>query len=343
MYEINYSGLQPIAAECALVIFGISPAEMLSDERRRLESWQRQVFYGDMRYMARPAELLSDPLRLLPMARSVVSFAAGYSMARLPSRRSGYGLDYHEVLKRRIQLFVSRVQEQLGRRITHRVFVDAVPLLERGLGARAGVGFVGKSTMLIRPGTGSFFFLGEVLWELEVSGVSGGGGGCGCCERCLAACPSGALTAERTLDARRCVAYLTIEKRGMLAQWERRALGEWLFGCDICQECCPFNHAGLKAARAGALRECEADEGVGPLLSLPALLEIRSEEEFARTFGGTALMRAGREGLLRNAAAVAANTKAGECVAALRGAAERDSSQVVREHARWALSELGER
>jgi epoxyqueuosine reductase len=200
--------------------------------------------------------------------------------------------------------------------------------------------------MAIVPGRGSFFLLGEILWELEIvdqeskeSAVSH----CGRCSNCLTLCPTQAFVSERVLDARRCISYLTIEKRGAFTHTERSWLGEWVFGCDVCQEVCPFNYVSLKKGQRASIEEFNAEQGVGPVLDLRQVLTIRSHDEFVGYFGGTALMRAKREGLLRNAAVVAANTGAVELIEPLRLAVRDDQSPIVRQHAVWALTNLGVR
>ena len=173
--------------------------------------------------------------------------------------------------------------------------------------------------------------IGERVKEVESS--------CGSCSKCQIGCPTGALVSDYTLDARRCISYLTIDKRGVLEEWEREAIGEWIFGCDICQEVCPFNHTTMKIGRRVALSEFSPEEGAGKELLLSEILSIRSDEEFVQRFGGTPLMRTKREGLLRNAAVVAGNTRSVATVVALKEACN-DKSEVVREHAEWALGKI---
>ena len=351
MPSLSLKELNSCAAEQGLHIVGYCGAEPLSQARQRLVKWQERGFAGELAYMERDPDLLCSPSRLLEGARSVVAFSLWYGSQPAPPREEGYGRvaryawgrDYHRVLKRRLTAFVERVETQLGSSLQWRVFSDAVPLLERGLAARAGLGFVGKNSMLIRPGIGSYFFLAEVIWDLDLSledALPVFEEDCGSCQRCIDQCPSDAIVEPFTVDARKCISYLTIEKRGSLTAWEREALGEWVFGCDICQDVCPFNHTALKFGREPDLDEFRAINGSGGLLKLDELLDIRSAYEFERRFAGTALMRAKREGLLRNAAVVAANTFSYTSLAALRSAAQEDSSAVVREHSLWALGRL---
>jgi epoxyqueuosine reductase len=204
--------------------------------------------------------------------------------------------------------------------------------------------------MLIVPRAGSFLFLGEVLWDLVITdlpdlalGERAGekqSANCGTCSRCIDRCPTQAFVSERVLDASRCISYLTIEKRGELNEAEREWLGEWVFGCDVCQDVCPFNAAPIKLKLPPDLEEFNPQRGVGQGINLAEVLEIRSDNDFVKRFGGTPIMRTKRAGLLRNAAIVAANKNATVLIPALSRAAIEDSSALVRQHAVWALSKL---
>jgi epoxyqueuosine reductase len=313
-----------------------------------------------MDYMLRKPELLCAPERLLEqwqdreLGWSILSVFCRYDTRNAPVFRVGYGRvaryawgkDYHRQLRRALGTFVKNLQTELGWAFPHRVFTDAVPLLERAIAARAGLGFIGKNTLLIRPGTGSFGFLGEVLLPIRIEGeerVANRPGTCGTCTRCQSACPTGAFKAEYQLDARRCISYLTIEKSGLFNAWEREALGSWIFGCDICQEVCPFNHAPLKIGAAPELPKLGSEFGVGPLLELSSVIAMRDDGEYLRRFQGTPLMRAGRENLIRNACCVAVNTGAYSVLPALRGGVRLESDPVARATMVWALSRLSER
>jgi epoxyqueuosine reductase len=347
--KISLSTVQELAAQVGLLVVAVADCAPLSDDEARLCGWQERGFAGDLHYMQRDPQLLSNPRRVMPEAQSVVVVGVPYDATRSrPLKinegrvaRYAWGRDYHRVIRKRLDLFVASVAKLRGSSVQHRLFSDSVPLLERGLAARAGLGFIGKNTMLIVPRAGSFLFLGEVLWDLEVTDLPTHSqlppsAGCGSCSSCIDQCPSQALVSERVLDARRCISYLTIEKRGTLEIQERLWLGEWLFGCDVCQEVCPHNFVALKTGRSASLAELSAGAGVGEALSLSELLSIRTEELFLNAFAGTALMRAKREGLVRNAAIVAANKHAEHLLPLLSQVAQEDCSGVVRRHALWA-------
>jgi epoxyqueuosine reductase len=352
MTTLSCRDIERLAASHGFSVPGIVAASLaLPDEAgKMLTLWLERGYQGSMSYMARAARGIADVRRLFEAAQSIVVLSVDYERGPAPPARAGFGRvaryawgrDYHRVIRRRLLAFVKAVEAHVGRAVHSRVCCDAIPLLERAYGNAAGLGFLGRNTMLIRPGAGSFFFLAEVLWDLEIEGAAemAAGGRCGECERCLSACPAGALTGECLLDARKCVSYLTIEKKGELSWQERELLGEWLFGCDLCQEACPHNRAALVDRAPLDFPELGAGHGCGGLLELGMVLGLRTREQFVKRFAGSPLMRAGREGLLRNAAVVAANTAAFHLQEAVVEAAEGDAAAVVRQHALWALFKM---
>jgi epoxyqueuosine reductase len=310
-----------------------------------LEAWDAAGFAGEMGYMRRGAALLADPRRLAPTARSLLTLAVDHASGTPPPRPPGagrvaryaWGRDYHDVVRPRLEALVLRVARAEGRTLAARVFTDAVPLLERAAAARAGLGFVGKSTNLLREDAGSRFFLAEILWDLDLppSGVANAAS-CGTCRRCLDACPTGAFEGPFRLDARRCISYWTIEARGPIPRDLRPRLGEWVFGCDVCQDVCPFD----RFPRRDAWPELRAEAGVGPHLGLVETLSIEDDAAFRDRFAGTALLRPRRAGLLRNAAVVAGNVGCVDATDVLERRARTDSAPLVRGHALWALARL---
>lgn len=354
--SLAYSSLQEIARQVGLVVVAVSDTAALEADRGFLESWQEQGCAAELHYMQREADLLASPLRLLSSARSIVVFGVPYDAVKTRElgpdegrvARYAWGRDYHKVLRKRLEAFVKGVEAHIGRTVEHRLFSDSVPLLERALARKSGMGFIGKNTMLIAPRIGSFLFLAEVLWALDVevpalNQPQSSSAGCGSCSRCLDDCPTGAFVSERVLDASRCISYLTIEKRGALTQQEREWLGDWVFGCDRCQEVCPHNFVTLKRGRRASLPELSASAGVGETLLLSEVLGMRTDERFRERFAGTALMRAKREGVLRNAAVVGANKHATHLLATLEEAVSSDSSPIVRQHALWSHAVISKR
>lgn len=363
MPSIDLQYLSALLSEKGLALFSVDNGEPLTTDADRLKSWQSSGYAAEMQFMQRDPGLLSEPKRLMPALRSVWVLGLRYACNQSQERPAGYGrvaryawgLDYHSYNK---ELFAPVLQElrlQFGASFEFRIFSDAVPLLERALARRSGLGFIGKNTLLIRPGVGSFFFIAEILTNLEVHNVESAKPafrGCSTCTRCINHCPTGALEPYQ-LDARKCISYLSIEKRGFLSDWESQALGEWVFGCDLCQEVCPFNHsaqqiseevieigARSRSSRSSVMPGFLPEHGVGPLLRLAELLQLRTNSAFKQRYSTSALMRAGRKGLLRNAACVAANTQADFLRPALLLAAAEDSVVSVRWHALKALIEI---
>ncbi len=317
-----------------------------------LASWQAEGFAGTMKFMQQKPEHYSEILRLLPGALSVLCFVLPYSAGPGRAMPPGYGRvsrfawgrDYHLVLQERLELFLARVREHLPGRAepAYRVCVDAVPMFEKSIARRTGRGFIGQNSLFIWPGLGSYLFLAELIWDLRcepqpVLNAAACPGECANCSSCMQCCPARALVRPYVLNARRCIAYLTIEKRGLLNAEEQHTIGEWIFGCDRCQEVCPFNSPD---GRADVCAEFSPQAGAGPWLALEDLFVLRSNAEFAARFSGTSLMRAGREKLLRNACCVAANSRYFPGIAHLIRIMQEDSSAVLREQAKNALAKL---
>lgn len=354
MTTLTLEEVRSLAAEVGLSVVSVTTADDLEGAREHLEAWQRDGLAAEMEYMKRSPELLASPLKLLPTARSIVTIAVFYErVPRLPLERGhgrvaryAWGRDYHKVLRRRLERLVKVTEQRLGHSVQCRVFADSVPLLERALANRSGLGFIGKNTMAILPKEGSFFFLGELLWDVAVESpppTPSSPAHCGSCSRCISQCPTGAFVKERVLDAGRCISYLTIEKRSALTVQEREWLGEWLFGCDVCQEVCPFNVVPLKKRSESYASELGREYGIGPSLSLERVLTIKDDAEFSKIFQGTALMRAKRIGLARNAAIVAANTHAEHLFPLLCELGQYDPAPLVRRHALWASAVVASR
>jgi epoxyqueuosine reductase len=306
------------------------------------EAYRRWLARGDhagMAYLERNVGLRLDPRGLLEGARSALVVGRRYAPAGPPPggdlwprvARYARGEDYHRTMRDRLRGVAAAIEERWPGTRT-RVCVDTAPLLERELAARAGLGAVGKNTNLLSPEIGSWFLLGEVLTTLELPSDPPVADLCGRCTRCLDACPTGALPEPYRLDAGRCISYWTIEHRGEIPAAIRPAVGEWVFGCDVCQEVCPWNRpdgetrAGAEFEPSPARRE----------LDLVGLLEI-DEPEYLERFRGSALRRARRDGLRRNAAlALAGRGDAASRAALCRAAA--DPAPEVAGAAAWAAA-----
>ena len=330
-----------LARRHGLELVGVTGAEPMDEDRRRMDASVAAGRMGRMDWMggARPA-LATDPRAQDPGARSVIVVAAPYAGADragwdptpdalrdalAPVLESGpaepagriaryaVGTDYHAALRTRLEALATDLRAA-GLPAGDLAYVDDRPLAERALAARAGLGWIGKNTnLLTHSRAGSWVFLGAILSSADLPADEPVRTSCGSCTRCLSGCPTGALVAPRTIDARRCISYLTIEHPGALSPWEAAALGDWIFGCDVCQEVCPVN---ADADDGGALRV--------PLLPLIRWLLPLGTRAVARELRATALTRAGRHRLLRNAIAAVGN--AGELSIEARGLLERAAS-----------------
>lgn len=348
---IRASLLNECAKGAGLQVLGVSNVEPLTNDTRRLRIWQDAHYSAEMQYMRRDPQALSDIRSIFPAAQSIIMTAISYEAAPISECPKGYGKvaryawgkDYHVLIPKRLTYFGQLLLE-CESSLSFKVFSDAIPLLERAFAHKAGIGFIGKNSMLISLGIGSFTLLGGIALSIPVEEIvkRSHSGSCGPCTRCKDNCPTEAIVSDRIIDARKCISYLTIEKRGMLTPWEREALGEWIFGCDICQEVCPFNHKSLKKGQAPALSQLSQHYGVGPFLSLKDLFSLNSNEKFKVQFRETPLLRPKRAGLLRNGLAVAANTNSLELVGAIRELINEDPADTIRATAAWALWKLGE-
>jgi epoxyqueuosine reductase len=348
--------LEAKAREMGLVGMGIAPPTP-SAHASLYRSWLERGLHGEMRYLSRAdAVARREDLGLtLEGIRSVVVVAQEYFQRDAPGvpedaargvvARYARGADYHDVLKDRLLdllLWLRAEAQALGvaPEVCGVPYVDTGPVLERELAWRAGLGWFGKNTMLIHPRRGSYFFLGFLLLDLELA--SSGpfrADHCGSCRACLDACPTGALlgrddTGAPVMDARRCISYLTIELKGPIPRALRSAVGNRIFGCDICQEACPWNVKFAEPAEEPAYR-------AGPDTDGPDLVELMglTEEEFGARFSGSPVKRAKRRGFLRNVAVALGNWGSPDAVPVLALALE-DEEPLVRGHAAWALGEI---
>jgi epoxyqueuosine reductase len=296
--------------------------------------WLDDGHAGEMHYLQRGAAGRADPRAHLPEARSALVVALNYD-GTLPSgaiARYARGDDYHDVLLDKLRDLAAWLQRETGNgSLWSRAYVDTGPFLERDLARAAGLGWFGKNTNLLHPQLGSFFLLGTLFTALELEpDAPFDDEHCGTCTRCLEACPTGAFTAPQVLDARRCISYLTIELRGAIPHELRSAMGTLVFGCDICQDVCPWNVKFSRRGREPALRPRPENEAP----DFAAMLLAGDTEFLART------RRAGRRGLARNAAVAIGNRRDDQDVPALSHALAHDQDAVVRAHSAWALGQF---
>jgi epoxyqueuosine reductase len=344
--------IQAEAHRLGFDLVGIAPATApatVTQYRR----WLEKGFHGEMAYLARAEAVAKrkDLARIQPGVRSVVTVAANYHTGPLPPEASddrsrgivasyAWGDDYHDLLLARLGQLASSLpvapEAHAKARPGYRAYVDTGPILERELAARAGLGFVGKNSNLIHPRLGSWLFLCELLLTVELPRLEPppARGTCGRCTRCLEACPTGALVAPYVLDARRCISYLTIELKGPIPRELRPLVGNRIFGCDICQEVCPWNRRFARPTAEPAFQP-------RPEAIAPALLDLMALDDagFRQRFRGSPVKRAKRRGLLRNTAVALGNWGDAAAVPGLVRALE-DSEPLIRGHAAWALGRV---
>jgi epoxyqueuosine reductase len=339
---VRAAEIKRLAQECGFELAGIARAEPLPDDSRRYLDWVEGGMAGAMGYLTdRRAVLRTDPKLLLASARSIICVGKLYNGAEPRSTeisdaglgwvsRYAWGDDYHHVVRRDLEELAGK----LGRHHEYKICVDTAPLLERSYAREAGLGWIGKNTCLINQEIGSWVFLGEILTSLEIAPDSPPPDRCGTCTRCIDACPTQAIAPQGyEIDARRCIPYFTIELHGAAPEEMRAAIGQHVFGCDICQDVCPWN------GRAPVAHE----PAFQPRHFAPPLEELSglSEDEFRAMFRASPIQRAKYAGFLRNVAIAMGNSKLEKFREPLETLAA-SPNDLVAEHARWALQQLGE-
>ncbi len=384
------AALRQKAAELGFTMIGVTPAQ----PARRLEAYMRWVeaeMYGRMTYMARSDRIIrrQDLHVILPGVKTIICVGLDYYTHRLPDaiaqdpsrgRISNYAWnrDYHDIMLPRLQALADWLAAGAGTAVAHRVYTDTGAILERDHAASAGLGFTGKNTLLIHPRRGSYFFLGEILttleigdWGLEIGDLSSPPHlvtlspkqlkvahpvTCGTCRRCLDACPTHAFPEPYVLDARRCISYLTIELKGWIPRELRPLMGNWIYGCDICQEVCPFNRFAQPTQEEGFYPgdwrlEVGDSAPQSPISNLqspfwditnPPLADILAldDEAFGKRFAHSPIKRIKRARLVRNACVAAGNWGSETAVPHLIPLLS-DPEPIVRGHAAWALRQIG--
>jgi epoxyqueuosine reductase len=314
--------IKELASECGFDLCGITTAEVIPAAKARLLKWLNGGYHADMDYLAKEPERRTDPERVLTGAQSVIVLGLNYYHEQKPpsanaGRIAAYaqGRDYHKVFEKRLKELISRIcaeQQSPNPLDAFRSYVDYGPLLERSYAAKAGLGFLGRNSMLITQEFGSWVLLGAILTTLELEPdepYQSRHGDCGSCQRCITHCPTKAIIANGVVDARRCISYLTIEKRSEIDSIEpelQSQMGEWVFGCDVCQDVCPFNHPDNRPQQT-VHPEFLPESGVGSQIDLRKIQQLDSTAAFIELTAGTPLTRAKLEGLKRNAQICATN------------------------------------
>jgi epoxyqueuosine reductase len=333
------AGIRSEALSLGFSATGVARAQPFDGEL--FQEWLGRGYQGQMTYMERDTERRLDPARVLPEARSVISVALLYRRSDQPApggncrgqiSRYAQGTDYHLVLEKKLNTLVASIG-RLRPGCCTRICVDTGPVLEKAWAVRAGIGWQGKNTNILNRRLGSWFFLGEILTDVELEYDEPVRDYCGSCHKCIDACPTGALV-PYLLDSRRCISYLTIELRADVPEEHREATGSWIFGCDICQDVCPWNRKSPLSCEPEFQPDARSSE-----TDLVALAGM-TPEGFAERYRQTAIKRTKRRGLMRNVAVALGNTRDPEVVPALEHLLNSDDA-MVRRHAAWALARIG--
>jgi len=313
--------VKKLAFEVGFDLCGITSAAPLELESERFESWLNEGHHGEMSYLADRPERRSNSNLLLQGARSVVVLGLNYYQRDTTDSPGGHGRvsryargrDYHKVIERRMRELIRHLEQEVGEDSSaeFKWFVDFGPVLERAFAQKAGLGYIGRNSMLINRTYGSWIFLSEIITNMELAPDDPKAvkhGTCGTCTRCIEACPTGAIVADWVIDARKCISYLTIERPKEIPQELADKMGNRIFGCDICQDVCPHNERRAKLTQH---KELLAESGVGEFLNAQSVLSVQTREEFLELTAGTPLTRPKLEGLQRSAKIVLENERAG--------------------------------
>ncbi|MCC7118409.1 MAG: tRNA epoxyqueuosine(34) reductase QueG [Anaerolineales bacterium] len=326
------------ARQLGFTLAGVTSAEPPANFEG-FQAWLTQNQHGEMSYLGTERSLLrrANPKEILPECRSILFLAIPYTPIAKPQADEfaiaayALGEDYHDVLPEKLQALVTFIEESLGRTIPNRYYTDTGPVLEKELAQRAGLGWIGKNSLLINPKAGSTFILAEILLGIELEPDEPfAADHCGTCTRCLTACPTQCILPNRTLDARRCISYLTIENKKEIPEDLRPQIENWIFGCDICQQVCPWNRFSLPAY---------------PAFEAKIPLPVRTSDllltpvEFNQRFKKSPIQRSKRRGYLRNLATAMGNRKTQNDLPTLKQA-QQDQEVLVQEHATWAIGKI---
>jgi epoxyqueuosine reductase len=326
-------------------LVGVTPAEG-TPAIEHYERWLENGYAGKMDYLEKHLPLKRDPRNILPQVKSIISLGMNYHTIHPSEKqvkdsslgqisRYAWGSDYHDIIRVKLRRLTKFIEETAEAALKSRVFVDSGPILEREYAQNAGLGWIGKNTNLINWQSGSWYFLAEILVSIELEyDLLPPRGSCGTCTRCIDECPTDAIIAPNVLDSRLCISYLTIELKGSIPRELRPQMGNLIFGCDICQEVCPWNSKATSTEERGFYPRKQ--NFVPKLLSLLNM----TQAEFSKRFKGSPVKRAKRRGFLRNVAVALGNWGNKSAVPGLKRALN-DDEPLVRGHVAWALGQIG--
>lgn len=310
--------VKSLAREVGFDLCGITGPEPIPEAGERFVSWLDRGYHGEMAYLARDPERRTDPRQSLPEVRSIIMLGLNYYQRNTPKIPEGHGRvsryargrDYHKVAEGLLKSLAARLQEAAGedQRPTFKWFVDYGPFLERAYAERAGLGYIGRNSMLINKRFGSWIFLSEILTDVDLERDDPNAvfhGGCGDCRACIDVCPTGAIVGDADIDARKCISYLTIERPSSVPAEHGKKMGPLIFGCDMCQQVCPHNRKAKVTERA----DFKPDRGVGEFLEAARILRMSTRDEYLELAAGTPLTRPGLDNLKRNAEIVLDNER----------------------------------
>lgn len=338
--------IQKMALKAGFDLSAITTEENLEADEKYFKEWIQKGYAGEMGYMTRSPNKRSRPKDILPSTKSVIVLGLNYYTEDEPIEsnpmdpneingrisRYAWGKDYHLVIEERIQILEKELKTEWGKEVETKWYVDYGPVLEKAFAQRAGLGFIGKNTLLITKTFGSWVFLSVLLTNLIIEPDQPEINHCGSCRLCLDYCPTGALVQPFQLDARKCISYQTIENKGNIDPSVRSQIGDWIFGCDECQTICPFNNAPVPSNE----EVWKPSEGAGAFLSIKKLFAQRTNAEFRQHFSQSPLLRPKQQGLLRNAAVVLENHGSPEGTSLAQKALHQEPDERVRAHLAWA-------
>ena len=304
MKKRNSQLVKRLAKEIGFSSCGISKARFLHEEEKKFEDWLRQGYQGSMSYLERNFDKRLDPTKLVPGAKSVISLSYNYfppkkliSENNFIISKYAYGRDYHKVLRNKLKKLFTKIRDKIGE-VEGRVFVDSAPIHERAWAKLSGVGWIGKNSLLINKNQGSYFFLAEIICDLDLEYDEPVLNRCGNCTRCIDACPTDAITKAQVIDANKCISYLTIENKEKIPKELRGSINNSIFGCDICQDVCPWNKKSVPHNEKEFIPKKELRD-----LKKKDWIEL-TEDTFNKIFEGSAVKRTKFQGLKRNIKAV---------------------------------------
>ncbi|MBT7702880.1 tRNA epoxyqueuosine(34) reductase QueG [Candidatus Peregrinibacteria bacterium] len=340
-----------IAEEIGFDLVGITGAELMKGAFEKYKGWVKEGRAGQMAYLEKDVGRRRGVAQIMPEAQSVICLAVNYCRQDKGGReakpdksvgqiaRYAYGQDYHKILEKMLKKLTRELREKFPEN-QFKTYVDTGAVLEKAYAEQAGLGEIGENTTLITPKFGSFVFLAEVITDLKLEPTKPDLPPlCGRCQVCVGVCPTRALVGPNELDARRCISYLTIEHKGAIPEELRPLMGDWLYGCDVCQEICPQNMGWAKAAPKDEAHAPFTVKIGGDWQILEEILRLKTDEEFKEKFAKSPIKRTGRERLIRNACVVAGNVGAVELLPLLQELAH-DKSELIQEHAQWAINRL---